>query len=346
MNVLVTGGSGYFGEVLLSKLLKKGFNCKNFDLNNLDNECLSSNVETIIGDIRDRDSLSNALKGIDIVFHNVAQVPVAKDNNLFFEVNYTGTENLLDLMVRNNVSKIVYTSSSAIFGVPSENPVLENTIPKPFEAYGKAKLYGENSCLRYLKQNLIDVSIIRPRTILGHGRLGIFQILFEWVINGYNLPVFDGGKNVYQFCHADDLADACILSSELDVNGIYNIGAEEYGTMRQLLQGLIDHAGGKQKITSLNSNLIKPFMTISSITNLSPLGAYHAKMYGSSMFFDLKKAKNDLGWVSNFSNQEMIKESFDWYVSNRNDVLSNSKKRSHHKSLVKQGILSLIGKLL
>ena len=49
MNVLVTGGSGYFGEVLLSKLLKKGFNCKNFDLNNLDNEYLSSNVETIIG---------------------------------------------------------------------------------------------------------------------------------------------------------------------------------------------------------------------------------------------------------------------------------------------------------
>ena len=138
MNILVTGGSGYFGEILLSKILEKGFNCRNFDLNSLEASHLKNDVDTIIGDIREKDKLNKALKGVDVVFHNVAQVPVAKDKQLFYEVNYKGTSNLLDLMVKNGVHKIVYTSSSAIFGVPKNNPVTENTKPNPFEAYGKA----------------------------------------------------------------------------------------------------------------------------------------------------------------------------------------------------------------
>lgn len=346
MNILVTGGSGYFGETLLSKILQKGYSCRNFDLNSLEASHLKNDVHTIIGDIREKDKLNKALNGIDIVFHNVAQVPVAKDKKLFYEVNYKGTSNLLDLMVKNDAHKIVYTSSSAIFGVPKNNPVTENTKPNPFEAYGKAKLFGENVCKNFSEKELLDVSIIRPRTILGQGRLGIFQILFEWVLKKYNIPVFDHGENLYQFCHAEDLADACILSSEDGKEGTYNIGAEKYGTMFQLLEGLIKHAGGAQRIRSLNSAIIKPLMTLSSVTNLSPLGAYHAKMYGSSMFFDLSKAQDILGWRAKFSNQQMINESFDWYLENRENVLNNSKKRSHHKSSLKQGILSFLGSLL
>ena len=75
---------------------------------------------------------------------------------------------------------------------------------------------------------------MRPRTILGHGRLGIFGILFDWIADGADVPVLGDGDNVYQFVHADDLAGlrSCWLSSGPGP-ATYNIGAEEFGTMRR-----------------------------------------------------------------------------------------------------------------
>ena len=99
-----------------------------------------------------------------------------------------------------------------MFGVPETNPVLPTTVPKPEEAYGHAKLAAEWACLDAARDGL-DVSIVRPRTILGHGRLGIFGILFDWIADGADPIVLGDGTNRYQFVHADDLADACIAAA-------------------------------------------------------------------------------------------------------------------------------------
>src|SRR5438309_6404848 len=103
------------------------------------------------------------------------------------------------------------------------------------EEYGKAKLAGELLCSDYAARAL-DVSIVRPRTIMGHGRLGIFQILFEWIYQGANVPVLNNGSNVYQLVHADDLAEAIILASERKGSEDYNCGAAKFGTMREVLE--------------------------------------------------------------------------------------------------------------
>ena len=108
--------------------------------------------------------------------------------------------------------KVVHTSSSAVFGVPAANPVLPSTVPSPVEAYGHAKLAAEWACLDAVSQGL-DVTIVRPRTILGHGRLGIFGILFDWVADGADIFVLGDGDNRYQFVHADDLAEVCIRAA-------------------------------------------------------------------------------------------------------------------------------------
>ena len=112
--------------------------------------------------------------------------------------------------MRAGVGKVVHTSSSAVFGVPASNPVLPTTVPSPVEAYGRAKLAAEWACLDAASKGL-DVTIVRPRTILGHGRLGIFGILFDWVADGADVFVLGDGDNRYQFVHADDLADVCLL---------------------------------------------------------------------------------------------------------------------------------------
>ena len=87
------------------------------------------------------------------------------------------------------------------------------------------------------------------------------------------------------------------------------------------------------------------FMNLTSALGLSPLGPYHALMYGRSLYFDIAKARTELEWQPRYSNEEMFVESYDWYVKNRDKVLQSSG-ASHHKSAVKQGVLGLIKHLL
>jgi len=335
---LVTGGSGYFGFLLVNKLLQDGHQCRLFDLIETDDQLEDTDFHQ--GDIRDYQAILQACKGVEVVYHNVAQVPLAKDKKAFESVNILGTDNLLKACVEARVRKVVYTSSSAVFGIPQNNPVTEATTPHPGESYGKAKLAGEKLCHEYAQKGL-DVSIIRPRTIMGHGRLGIFQILFEWIRQGYNIPVLNNGDNIYQFIHADDLAVACISAGEMQGSELYNIGTDRYGSMREVLENLTAYAatGSRVKIVPMTPAVLG--MKITSVLRISPLGAYHSLMYGRSFYFDSSKAKNDLNWNPIYSNNEMFIESYDWYLNNRDDM-SNSAHASHHRSGVKHGILSLV----
>ncbi len=184
------------------------------------------------------------------------------------------------------------------------------------------------------------MTIVRPRTILGHGRLGIFQILFEWIRQGYNVPVLGRGDNVYQFVHADDLADACILAASRPGATLYNCGTDRFGTMRQALEALCSRAGTGSRVKSVPMGLAVASMKITSALGLSPLGPYHSLMYGKSLYFDIGKATSELGWRPRYSNDEMLFDSFRWYVQHR-ETIERTHGASHHRSPVKQGVLRL-----
>jgi nucleoside-diphosphate-sugar epimerase len=334
---LVTGGSGYFGELLAKMLLDRDEHVRVLDLNPPGYS--HPNLEFARGDIRDADTVAAACTGVDVMFHNVAQVPLAKEKALFWSVNRDGTRVLADQSMKAGVKKFVYTSSSAVFGVPRSNPVTEETPPSPAEDYGRAKLAGEAIC-RAAAENGLDVSIIRPRTILGHGRLGVVQILFDWIERGLDVPVLGGGNNRYQFVHSDDLAWACVAASERPGFGLYNIGAKDFGTMRELLQAVIDHADSKSRIKSIPLGPTEISANIASALGLSPLGPYHSLMYGRSMWFDISKAERELGYAPKYSNASMISETYDWYIANKATL--KGAHLSHHKSPVKQQILSFL----
>ena len=340
-NILVTGGAGYFGEILCRKLIQENYKVRCFDLN----RCPVMGVESVIGDIRQYSVIENACSGIDIVYHNVAQVPLAKNKKLFDSVNKLGISNLLKACIKNQVNKVVYTSSSAVFGIPKDTPIGPDTLPKPNEAYGEAKLEGEKICLKAKKDGIM-ISIIRPRTILGHGRLGIMQILFEWVEQGKPIPVFDGGQNIYQFVHAEDLAVACIAAGEAKSSGIYNIGSAKFGKMRQLLEGLILHAKSKSEIKSVPSRPIQWLMKTLGALRLSPLAPYHALMYGQKVYFDTKKAESELKFKPIYSDLEAICESYDTYIANKIKNKEKQIKKSPHLSAVKKGILIFVPSFL
>jgi nucleoside-diphosphate-sugar epimerase len=336
---LVTGGAGYFGDLLTRKLLERGYFVRILDINPpADNY---PGTEVVQADIRDPRAISSVCQGIDVVFHNAAQVAIAIKQALLWSVNRDGTKNLLESCARHAVKKVIYTSSSAIYGIPKANPVTEESAPAPVEEYGRAKLAGETLCWEYGRKDL-DVSIVRPCTIIGHGRLGIFQILFEWIYQGKNIPVFNDGKNTYQFVHADDLAEACILASTLKGSDAFNCGTDRLGTMREALQHLCNHAGTGSKVKSLPMWPMVAAINLSSGLGISPLSAYHASMYGRSFYFDITKARTRLGWSPRYSNNEMLVESYEWYLANRAAVLAGTSGASHHRSAVAQGALKLL----
>ena len=339
---LVTGGSGYFGTLLVRRLAELGERVRIFDLNDADEK--PAGVEMMRGDIRDYQAVQRACEGVAVVHHNVAMVPLAKDKAAFWSVNERGTRNLLEAARAGGVAKVVHMSSSAVFGVPPRNPVDDTVQPNPGEDYGRAKLAAEVLARDYVARGL-DVTIIRPRTIMGHGRLGIMQILFEWIREGKNVPVFGKGENLYQFVHADDLADAAIRAGQRAGAATYNVGADEFGTMRETLEALCAHAKTGSRVVSVPASPAVAIMNITSRFGLSPLGAYHALMYGRSMYFDLTRTKAELDWKPRYSNVDMFCESYDWYLAHRDEVLRR-RHASHHRSPVKPGVLRAVSQVL
>lgn len=341
-SVLVTGGAGYFGSLLVDRLHQRGDSVRVLDINRPDTE--RSGVTVLQGDVRDATLVRRACEGVDVVHHNVALVPLARDREGFWSVNEGGTRTLLESALAAGVRKVVSVSSSAIYGAPRSNPVTELTPPSPGEEYGRAKLAAEAICREYRARGL-DVSIIRPRTIMGHGRLGIMQILFEWIRKGQPVPVLSGGRNTYQFVHADDLADACLAAAAHPGGTDYNIGAAEFGTMREALEGLARHAATGSKIVSLPMGPAEWATRVASRLGASPLGPYHALMYGRSLWFDISKARTELDYRPRFGNVEMLCHSYDWYIAHRAETLAK-RVGSPHSMAVKQRVLGLAPAML
>ena len=337
--VLVTGGSGYFGSILAGMALERGDRVRIFDVNP---PAPLPGLEYVAGDVRDRAAVTAACDGADVVLHNVAQVPLARDRDLFWSVNVTGTANVLLAARDRGVAKVVHTSSSAIFGIPDHNPVTEDTRGRPLEAYGKAKLEAELLC-RDAAESGADVTVVRPRTILGHGRLGIIAVLFEFVAEGAPVYVLGRGDNRYQFVHANDLADACLRAADREKPAVYNIGAGEFGTMRETLQALVDHAATGSRVRSLPAGVARAAMRVLSEMGVAPFAPYHWLLYAESLWFDTTKARTELGWEPRHSNASAVIESYDWFLAHRDEP--GATERSHHQSPVKLGLLEVLKRL-
>jgi nucleoside-diphosphate-sugar epimerase len=331
---LVTGGSGYFGTTMVEQLVSGGYRVRNLDLNPPKDH--PDGVEFVLADIRDLDAVRQACFDVDVVFHNVAQQPLAKQTSLIESVNIDGTRTLLRAARDAGVAKVVHTSSTSVYGIPDANPVNEEAPLTPIEVYGKAKAAAEGLCREAAGRGL-DVTIMRPRTLVGHGRLGLFSILFDWVADGVPVFVFGRGDNPYQFVHAADMARACILAGQREGATSYNIGAADFGTMRETLEALTIHAGTGATVWSLPVRPAALAMAGLSRAGLAPFGAYHWLVYGKPLWFDIGKARAELGWEPKYSNNAMICEAYDWFVEHRDDLSSEG--RSLHQSPTKQGAL-------
>lgn len=332
---LVTGGSGFFGEILVSKLSENNWDVYNLDLNP---SVKMPIAKQFIGDIRDRGLCISATQGMDAVFHNVAQVPLTKDRGLFFSVNVYGTANILQAAAEAKVSNFVYTSSSAIFGLPEILPISKDFTPNPIEAYGAAKLGGENLCRDFFDSDM-NIKIVRPRTILGAGRMGIFGLLYRWVQLGVDIYLLGNGKGSYQFVHPDDLAEGIIRTLTTNGNQVFNLGALEFGAFKEDLVKLCNYAGTGSTVKSVPDFPFRNLLNVLSSLRVLPFAPYQLLLYGKPMFFDSAADWKKLDYQPKYSNFDCLSTGYDGYLSNVN-VFDG--KVSTHKSSIKSFAINII----
>ena len=273
-----------------------------------------------------------------------------KAGQMYKKVNVEGTKNVVTEALKSKIKHISHISSSAIFGSIEEKdcPITDNTIPHPLDIYGKSKYEAEKVLLNLLKDNKqMTYSIIRPRTIIGKERLGIFQILFEWISEGVNIYTIGDGLNLFQFAHIDDLVNVSVESALQRKSGIFNVGTDKYRTLKKDLTELCEYAGTGSRVKSLP---VKPSIYLLKFLDkirLSPLAPWHYLTYHKPFYFDISKPMKELGWKPKASNIQMMKESYDWYLKHKHQIKNKSynPNLSTHKSLVKQGIISLLKKI-
>ena len=336
---LITGGSGFFGGVLTDVLLQDGWDCISLDI--LDNHKEHKNLISIKGDIRSLEDISKCFNNqtIDVVFHCAALLAhgnISKED--LNSTNIYGTRNIAEISLINKVNKLIYISSNCLWGEPIPHEINEHEYPTPCEDYGLSKLGGEIILNSY---NEINPIIFRVPTLIDEGRLGLLGILFEFIANNKRIWVVGNGKNKYQFLYAKDLANACILATNYKGSGIFNLGADNVKTLKEVYQHVIKEGGSKSKVSKLPRTLTLIAMQIFYSLGLSPLGPYHRRMIAESFMFNTSKAKSELGWKPTLSNEEILLKAYRYYLDNK-DLILTRKNVSAHNSVAKAGIINLL----
>jgi len=339
-DVLVTGGAGFFGELLKKRLLKMGYHCVSIDLEK--DDLTHPNLRTIQADITDRDAMDKIFSEhkFHTVYHCAAILAHAvKDMDFLWRCNVDGTRNIAEMSKKHKVKKLVFTSSNCLWGESFDRPVKETDEPNPVEIYGKSKWEGEKILQEYKTD--FDVIIFRCPTIVDCGRLGLLAILFEFIDEGRKVWVLGGGKNRYQFIYAQDLIDACIKAMNYDHSDVFNIGSDDVESFREIYQHVIDKAGTGSKIASFPKGFAVFLMRIAYALKVSPLGPYQYKMLGENFIFDTSKIKKKLGWKPTLTNAEMLYKAYQYYHENIDDIRMR-KNVSAHKQAAKMGVIKLL----
>lgn len=343
--VFITGGSGFLGINLIRYLLKKGYKIISYDIVPFDYTDCKKKITAVVGDIRDREKLQEAMTGSDIVIHCAAALPLYSEEDIY-STDIDGTKNVVDGAIIHKSERFIHISSTAVYGVPDHHPIYENDKLVGVGPYGEAKIEAENICEEARKKGL-TVSIIRPKSFVGPERLGVFALLYDWARDGHGFPMIGNGKNRYQLLDVEDLCDAIFACMTLDkkvVNDVFNIGAKEFTTMGEDYQAVLDEAGYGKKVVGTPAGLVIGVLRILEALQISPLYAWVYETASKDSFVSIEKAEKKLNYKPRFSNKEALIKNYRWYL----DHLSEFEGQSgvSHRVPWKQGILGLIKKFL
>lgn len=313
--VAVTGAAGVLGSHLVDRLILAGSEVRAFDLRPVP---ARPGLRSFTGDIRDAAALAEAFAGADALVHCASALPsypVADIRSIVVD----GTTSVLQAARAAAVPRVVHISSTAVYGLPRLVPTPEDHPHEPVDPYSRAKSAAEQVVERFRAAGTC-LPVLRPKTFLGPGRMGLFDMLFQWAEEGRNFPVLGKGDVRIQMLWLDDLVDAVltVLRAPDEVAGdTYNIGAAEFGTLRQDFQSVLDAAGHGKRVVSMPSGPAVAVLRLLERTRLSPVyGRLVFKLLADS-YVSVDKAREKLGFRPRMSNREAILRTYDWWRTQR-----------------------------
>jgi nucleoside-diphosphate-sugar epimerase len=323
MRWAISGGAGFLGLHLARRLLAEGHEVRSLDVVPLDEPGLD--VQEVRGDIRDEAAAGELVDGARILVHAAAALPIRGGRDEIRSVNVDGTLTLLSAASLAGVRRVVFISSTAVYGVPEKHPIEEKDPLDGVGNYGESKIEAEEVCRAFMRRGL-DCVIVRPKTFIGPERLGVFEILFDWIREGRRIYVLGDGSNRYQLLAVEDLVDAIVRSASRRAAAwaTINVGAKEFGTVRSDLQALIDHARSSSRVTPIPVRPAELVLRGLEVARLSPLVEWHYKTAHRDSFVDVSRAEELLGWRPRRSNAEALIETYDWYLAHRDEVGSEA----------------------
>jgi UDP-glucose 4-epimerase len=261
VKILVTGGAGFIGKHLVRSLLEKGNAVTIFDnFSNSTKESISSLVEMgvkiIEGDITKPLETINAVKDQEAVIHLAAKISVSESisNPLeTFRVNVDGTNNVLTACEKNDVKKLIVSSSAAVYGEGSLNVNLtEESKTNPISPYGESKVMMEQKITQWESNHDIKCIILRFFNIYGLGQsdeyAGVITKFIEKIVYNKPLEIFGDGFQVRDFVAIEDIISSIHNTMFHSKSGTYNIASGKAITINNLAEQMILSSGKKLKI--------------------------------------------------------------------------------------------------
>lgn len=311
-NYLVTGGAGFIGSHLIDRLLEEGNKVICFD--NFDNfynpvmkwgnvtpHVNNKNFKLVSGNVVDKRSLEKAFQEgkIDAVIHLAAQAgvrPSVQNPGLHFEVNVLGTVNVLEFCNKYNIKKVVFASSSSVYGNHLTVPWTEDLkTDSPLCPYAASKKAGELLCYTYHHLYNIDTACIRPFTVYGsRQRLEMAIPLFTKLIHSRKpLTVNGDGSTLRDYTCVFDVVEGIVrILGRYQGYEIYNLGTSILTSLTTLI------------------NEISTRLNVSPIINYSPAGVGEAKL----TYADITKAHSHFGYVPEYTIQKGLDHYIEWYL--------------------------------
>ncbi len=321
MKIAVTGGAGFLGYHVARAASERGDRVRLLDIAPFVPEEYAPGTELVHADVRQAAHLAESLAGVDAVVHAAAALPLWRRDEIL-QTNIEGTRNVLEAAERLGIPRVVYISSTAVYGVPKVHPLDETSPLDGVGAYGESKIAAERLCEEFRARGLC-VPVIRPKTFIGSARLGVFQILYDWVQSGKRIPIIGNGSNRYQLLEVRDLVEAiflCVTGPVDAANATFNVGAREFRTVREDLTALCEYARSGARVMATPAPLVKAALGLFEALHLSPLYKW---VYGTAdrdSYVDTTRIETALGWRPRYSNAEALIASYQWYLEHEAEL--------------------------
>jgi dihydroflavonol-4-reductase len=319
----VTGGSGFIGSHIVRLLEQEGHEVhilirKTSNLDLLE----GTSARTVIGDVTDGPGMLDVVPDeIEWFFHNAAIMADWGGKKRFNKVNVEGVQNVLEVIRQKNIPRLIYTSSTAVYGFPDlDEPIPEGYDHAPTNEYQKSKLEAEKLIHESMTTQGIKATMVRPPTVVGKGDMFTGPILIERLRDGA-MFTFGDGTNRQSFTHGEDVAQCLIKAAEnFDVaaGNAYNVTSFTCEFI-EFLDALRKEIGTDRPVRKLPykasltmgkmmGGLFRAFLR----PNAPLLTSFRVRLFGSKYMIDDTKARTELGYEPRWNLESTARDMVEW----------------------------------